>query len=160
MQGAGHAGGVQSGAGGAGGTSLWPAGRRAEAMPGQAYRSGARPATKYATAAMGAPPAWSKPSSDTLSAATPTREQTTMTTMTTTPRITVIQIIAQGLKDRGFDGLHSGDGCGCLADTLAPCGESPTQCQPGFRGRPVDRETDWAIYSTKELAEASKLTAG
>lgn len=41
-------------------------------------------------------------------------------------------ILKQALKDMGADGL-AGDGCGCLLNDLAPCGEIKATCEAGKR---------------------------
>jgi len=47
----------------------------------------------------------------------------------------VIDIVANYLRDNGFDGLVSRDGkCGCVVDGLCPCeGEDFAECEPGYK---------------------------
>lgn len=73
-------------------------------------------------------------------------------------RIEVIDAVKMAIIDGGFDGLCNldNDNCGCLVDDLAPCGEMNQHCVLGYRGAPIDSDGTWAIYETKEAAEASK----
>ena len=43
----------------------------------------------------------------------------------------LIQIVADGLKKNGYDGLFVEDGCACKVDDLAPCGCLAEVCCPG-----------------------------
>lgn len=51
------------------------------------------------------------------------------------------------LEKNGFDGLYhagSGEECACLIDELAPCGEDPSQCSPGYKDDcPGDNKCDF-----------------
>lgn len=38
------------------------------------------------------------------------------------------QILADGLKRAGYDGLFSPDSCACTVDDLCPCCDGPTPC--------------------------------
>jgi hypothetical protein len=70
---------------------------------------------------------------------------------------TIRDVIKLHLAAQEFDGLVQPDAeCGCLADDLAPCCDSPMECLPGYRGVSKDYPGEWAIYTTKEAAEASK----
>ncbi len=66
---------------------------------------------------------------------------------------TVIQIVTAYLTAGGFDGLCC-EGCGCELADLAPCGEG-MGCQPAYRGADKCEPGEWAMYSSKEAAEAS-----
>ena len=47
--------------------------------------------------------------------------------------MTAIEIIANYLKENGFDGLYSEE-CGCFLNELAPCDLGiPFECQPGYK---------------------------
>lgn len=73
-------------------------------------------------------------------------------------RIEVLDAVKTAIIDGGFDGLcHLDDECGCLVDDLAPCGNISEHCVLGYRGAPIAGSMGtWAIYETKEAAEASK----
>ena len=46
----------------------------------------------------------------------------------------VIDIVANYLRDNGFDGLVSRDGeCGCGIEDLHPCEEEFADCEPGYK---------------------------
>lgn len=47
--------------------------------------------------------------------------------------MTVEDIVRDYLRIHGYDGLHDGDDCGCLAGNLAPCGQIGTFCEAGIR---------------------------
>jgi hypothetical protein len=52
--------------------------------------------------------------------------------------MTVKQIVAEWLKEHGYDGLYNwghycGCECGCKLDDLMPCGEGFSNCQAGVR---------------------------
>lgn len=72
----------------------------------------------------------------------------------------VIEIVREHLRAGGFDGLVQVDAeCGCELDDLQPCGECFASCEPGFRGANTDQQfspNEWAMYRTKEAADASK----
>ncbi len=59
------------------------------------------------------------------------------------------EIILQYLEDHNCDGLCNDD-CGCKKDDLAPCGDMPADCVPGYYRRGDDG--DWGIFETKEGA--------
>lgn len=72
---------------------------------------------------------------------------------------TVIEIVADHLRSIGADGLVAPSECGCELSDLAPCGSLGSgECLPGWKGLMAGAEgpTDWAMYSTREAAEASK----
>ena len=71
---------------------------------------------------------------------------------------TVIEILCAGLQAGGFDGLCNRDAeCGCFLDDLAPCGEDPTPCEPGYIGVMLGEFAGQpGIYASREKAEASK----
>ncbi len=67
--------------------------------------------------------------------------------------MTVKEILIEWLKEHGYSGLWNEDECGCGIDDFMPCGESPENCQPGYRV-PCDPETsdsgfDFMIVSEK-----------
>jgi len=74
------------------------------------------------------------------------------------------QIVEAWLKANGYGGLCNTDccydGCGCLLDDLMPCDYASQHCQAGYKGPPTpDMAADggtWAIYLTKEAAEAAQ----
>ena len=72
----------------------------------------------------------------------------------------VIEIVREHLMANGFDGLVQTDSeCGCGLEDLQPCGECFADCQPAYRGASTDQSygaDEWAMYATKEAADASK----
>ena len=50
-----------------------------------------------------------------------------MVAMSRSKDLTVLQMIADTLKAKGFDGLCN-EGCGCTLDDLAPCGMMGDDC--------------------------------
>jgi len=42
-------------------------------------------------------------------------------------------IVAQGLKEKGYDGLFSDGECSCELDNLFPCGAPDPSCVPGHK---------------------------
>jgi hypothetical protein len=75
----------------------------------------------------------------------------------------VIEIVKAHLVAGGFDGLVQTDAeCGCELSDLVPCCGDFGACEPAYRGvQPADSllDGDWAMYRTKEAAEASIATA-
>ena len=72
----------------------------------------------------------------------------------------VIEIVRAHLVAGGHDGLVCGDSdCGCLLADLQPCGESMSHCEPAYRGADRDSPGEWAMYASKEAADASKEAA-
>lgn len=47
--------------------------------------------------------------------------------------VNVRTIVAEWLKQHGYDGLVSDVGCGCALDDLMPCGEFSGECLPAYR---------------------------
>ena len=43
----------------------------------------------------------------------------------------LIDLIEDGLKRHGYDGLYNAGVCACKLDDLAPCGEVSSSCEPG-----------------------------
>lgn len=57
-----------------------------------------------------------------------------MTGIKTNP--TVLDMVRESLKSRGFDGLFNLNGeCACLVSDLNPCSEMSAACEAGYRGR-------------------------
>jgi len=47
----------------------------------------------------------------------------------------VLEIIKEYLIQNEYDGLYNTAGeCACLVENLAPCSESCSDCEPGYRG--------------------------
>lgn len=70
---------------------------------------------------------------------------------------TVIEIVKAHLVAGGFDGLVLPDAeCGCRIEALCPCEGQTAQCRPAFLGVDPRSPDEWAMYPTKEAAEASK----
>ena len=45
----------------------------------------------------------------------------------------VRDVLIEGLKRNGYDGLFYPGECACLLDDLAPCDEDPLRCEPGVK---------------------------
>jgi len=46
----------------------------------------------------------------------------------------VRELLAEALVRHKFDGLYNEkEGCACLPDDLAPCGNDPWPCHPGYK---------------------------
>jgi hypothetical protein len=45
----------------------------------------------------------------------------------------ILDMVHSYLKEHKFDGLFNCDGCACLTDDLAPCGEISEDCVAGYR---------------------------
>lgn len=45
--------------------------------------------------------------------------------------MTLTEIIVEGLRRNGYDGLFCEDGCACKLDDLVPCGNLSESCYPG-----------------------------
>lgn len=45
----------------------------------------------------------------------------------------VLDMVAEALKAKGFDGLHYEGECGCSVDDLAPCGQIDSHCEAGYK---------------------------
>ena len=79
-----------------------------------------------------------------------------------TKTIDVLKAVENYIRENGYDGLCNldNDGCGCLVDDLAPCGEMNQRCVLGYRGPAGTDDTgevSWAIFETREgAAEAIK----
>ena len=68
----------------------------------------------------------------------------------------VRDIVEQYLRKHGYDGLVSpGAECGCDLDHLFACNVVCLSCLAGYKGASGDNDCDWAIYATREDAEAS-----
>jgi len=80
------------------------------------------------------------------------------------PRRTVLEIIATYLRENGYDGLCKGkaleEGCGCLLNDLAPCGEPCMHCEPGYQV-PCDCEQgcQWHVSKEKEDEQEAQAPA-
>lgn len=49
-------------------------------------------------------------------------------------KVTVVDIVREYLQQHGYDGLWNEYGeCSCTPDDLVPCGESLSDCQPGYK---------------------------
>ena len=84
-----------------------------------------------------------------------------MTEPLKTDRKTVIRIVAEHLRDNGFDGLvHTDAECGCEVDDLAPCRGDFGSCEAAHRGMSKDEPGEWAMYVSKDAAERSKTDGG
>lgn len=55
----------------------------------------------------------------------------------------VSSIVRGWLESNGYDGLFAAGECACLVSDLAPCGEFPWDCEPGYR---VPMPPDRAAY--------------
>jgi hypothetical protein len=73
----------------------------------------------------------------------------------------VIDIVRVHLQTHGYDGLVQTDArCGCRLDDLVPCGSLCDDCEPAFVGVDSDDPTTWAMYRSKEAAQASRAASG
>ena len=71
----------------------------------------------------------------------------------------VIEIVRAHLNEHGFDGLVSESReCGCRSDDLVPCCEDFGRCLPAHEGADPQSPDSWAMYESKDAAEASKTT--
>lgn len=61
----------------------------------------------------------------------------------------VVEILEQGLKAAGFDGLVMPATCGCLIGDLSPGNCLSDQCEAGYKHTHSQRPQDW-ITSTKK----------
>jgi hypothetical protein len=53
--------------------------------------------------------------------------------------MTGLEIIAEWLKEHGFDGMYSEAECGCFLEDFAPCyGDSIGSCIAGYRCKVID----------------------
>jgi hypothetical protein len=59
----------------------------------------------------------------------------------------VKEIVEKYLRDNKFDGLFT-DGCGCVVDDLAPCGNIRKKCKAGYKG--LCTCGDWFISGSGE----------
>ena len=66
--------------------------------------------------------------------------------------MTVREIVAQWLRDHGYDGLYHDGDCGCLLDDLMPCCDSCDNCEPGYK-QPGDGDADFYVGPTKEKTD-------
>lgn len=64
---------------------------------------------------------------------------------------TVLEIVTDYLRLRGYDGLYSPDDCACVLEDLVPCGEMRTACRAGVR-MPCDcgEGCDWHVGPKRE----------
>jgi len=59
----------------------------------------------------------------------------------------VNQMVIESLKEKGFDGLHYDNQCGCLISALAPCGQISKTCTAGYKVvPPEDSECGFDFY--------------
>jgi hypothetical protein len=73
----------------------------------------------------------------------------------------VIEIVSAHLLAHSFDGLVQADAeCGCKLGDLAPCGCCGDDCEPAYLGASNDAPGEWAMYRTKEAAQASRAASG
>jgi len=66
--------------------------------------------------------------------------------------MTVEKIVRDYLERNGFDGLCCTD-CGCDLSDLAPCGNWPGDCEPGYRVSCSDEPDDFIIVTEKPQKE-------
>jgi hypothetical protein len=67
--------------------------------------------------------------------------------------MTAKTILAQWLRDHGYDGLCYADcECGCGVDDLMPCGETCEQCTPAFKAM-QENGIDEMYFVRREDAE-------
>lgn len=76
------------------------------------------------------------------------------------------EIVAEGLKAKGFDGLYDSDAeCGCLIENLMSCDEPNVHCEAGYKrpcdgkGENCDGDCDFHIGPDKaeHIPEAGKM---
>ena len=71
----------------------------------------------------------------------------------TVVRPSVYDLVIEGLKSKGYDGLHYGQECGCEISDLAPCGEFYKLCTAGYKVEVpdgVESEHDFWICDSKD----------
>jgi len=61
----------------------------------------------------------------------------------------VIEMVAEHLKLKGFDGLFS-DECGCRLSGLAPCGEIGLDCRAGYVHKHSVNDEWFVVKASKE----------
>ena len=71
---------------------------------------------------------------------------------------TVVKIVEDHQRIIGAEGLVCPVAeCGCRLKELVTCDSNFSECQPAWEGR---RDGDWAMFTTKELAQASVRKGG
>ena len=72
--------------------------------------------------------------------------------------MTVLEIVKEYLRTHGFDGLYNDEtyeGCACLLDDFAPCGELRLTCIAGVRREPTaDERSAGADFVDSKKSEA------
>ena len=65
--------------------------------------------------------------------------------------MTVLEIVAEWLKEHGYDGLYQEGECSCLLDDLFPCGgEYCHDCLAGYQSKKSDEEYTFYVGPNKE----------
>lgn len=67
---------------------------------------------------------------------------------------TILEIVAEHLRDGGFGGLVQGDAqCGCELSDLNPCGETFATCKPAYKHYDPrqGRGGEWAMFLTSDI---------
>lgn len=80
----------------------------------------------------------------------------------------ILRDVADRLKSGGYDGLYWGgvftDGCACVLDDLAPCGNVERDddgyingCRPGYKHCSTRRPELWIVSSIKDSKVDDKM---
>jgi hypothetical protein len=68
--------------------------------------------------------------------------------------MTGLEIIAEWLKEHGYDGMYSEAECGCLLTDFAPCsGDSIGSCCAGYKCKFIDEYTGKLVDGTGPIKD-------
>ena len=75
------------------------------------------------------------------------------------PNKNLAEIVAEWLRDNGYDGLFYDEGCACSVDDLFPCDNANRYCEAGYK-EPCDGTCDvgtcdWHITRAKGGSDAT-----
>lgn len=73
------------------------------------------------------------------------------------PNKSLLDVLADGLKASGFDGLFTPGICGCLVDDLSPGNCLSESCKPGYK-HTHSVTGDWIVSASRATQPDDEIT--